>query len=210
MTPSSFLLLAHATSPCKRPPASSPLSLGRAAALLAPSMGASSTSHGWRSLPASRQQELPSPISVCSTSMALQQLGLLPWMPLCSSPLTDHGRSPLLKLLPWHPLLLLPPAPRPAPLLHGRAPLSVADQRPPSSSPRHGRAQQRRAPRFFSPGRELFLAATASQGQRAVASPCPWSATRSRALHARRNVQQPRWLCALPACCFGCAVSSTP
>ena len=72
----------------------------------------SSVSSQWRSLPAGRQQELPSPISACSVSMALQQLGLLPWTPLCSSPLADHGRTPLLKLLPWRPgLPWRPPGP---------------------------------------------------------------------------------------------------
>uniref|UniRef100_A0A804NT48 Uncharacterized protein n=1 Tax=Zea mays TaxID=4577 RepID=A0A804NT48_MAIZE len=46
------------------------------------------------------------------------------------------------------------------------------------------------------------LAATTSQGQRAVASPWQWSATRSRRLHVRCFAQQPRHLCALPARCF--------
>jgi hypothetical protein len=46
------------------------------------------------------------------------------------------------------------------------------------------------------------LDATTSQGQRAVASPWPWSATRSRALHVRCFAQQPRRLRALPARCF--------
>jgi hypothetical protein len=55
-------------------------------------------------------------------------------------------------------------------------------------------------PRCVAPflhGRELFLAATASQGQRAAASPWPWSATRSRALHVRCFAQQLRRLRAL-------------
>jgi hypothetical protein len=52
----------------------------------------------------------------------------------------------------------------------------------------------------FLHGRELFLAATVSQGQRAAASPWPWSATRSRALHVRCFAQQLR--CLRAARCF--------
>jgi hypothetical protein len=51
--------------------------------------------------------------AACSVSMALQQLGLLPWTPLYSSPLAGHGRTPLLKLLPWRPCLPWRPPPCP-------------------------------------------------------------------------------------------------
>jgi hypothetical protein len=77
------------------------------------------------------------------------------------------------------------------------APLSPFP-RSPTKSTRRRCSTKCAAP--FLHGREHFLAATASQGQRVAASPWPWSATRSRALHVRCFAQQLRRLRA--ARCF--------
>uniref|UniRef100_A0A804UFZ4 Uncharacterized protein n=1 Tax=Zea mays TaxID=4577 RepID=A0A804UFZ4_MAIZE len=77
------------------------------------------------------------------------------------------------------------------------APLSPFP-RSPTKSTRRRCSTKCAAP--FLHGRELFLAATASQGQRVAASPWPWSATRCRALHVRCFAQQLRRLHA--ARCF--------
>jgi hypothetical protein len=145
--------------------------------------------------------------------------GCAPLLPsMASSPaLSSHGRATTQssgssshgcpEIFPVPSLFIfLPAAASPSPSLLWTWPSSPpARSTPWPDPPAMDVAQDASAPPCAAPflhGRELFLAATASQGQRAVASPWPWSATRSRALHVRCFAQQPRRLRALPARCF--------